>query len=181
MPDLSFCTPNATSCSILNFAYGSNMLTARICDRVPSARALGVAILLGHQLRWHKASKDGSGKCDVVATAAEDSVYGVLYELALTEKASLDRAEGLGSGYSERQVEVIFHGRKMLVSLYYATAINSTLKPYYWYKELVIAGARQHGLPPEYIHMLESEEAIEDTNLARHAENVALLKSAGQT
>lgn len=71
----------AKSCSILNFSYGSNMLTTRIVERVLSACVLAVAVLNGHQLRWHKASKDGAGKCDVVAADDGASVYGVLYEL----------------------------------------------------------------------------------------------------
>lgn len=180
-PDPSFSTPDAAWRSILYFAYGSNMLTTRICERVRSARALGVAVLIGHQLRWHKASKDGSGKCDVVAAADGDSVYGVLYELARSEKAALDQAEGLGSGYSERQVEVTFKDGTAIASLYYATAFDPMLKPYTWYKELVIAGARQHGLPPQYIHALEGETAIQDANFARHAKHMALLKMTGQT
>ena len=40
--------------SVLNFAYGSNMLRARIQARVPSARAIGTALLAAKALRWHK-------------------------------------------------------------------------------------------------------------------------------
>ena len=69
--------------TVLNFAYGSNMLLARIRERVPSARPLGVAVLRGHRLFWHKAGRDGSGKCDVVESNDTDAaVFGVLYEIA---------------------------------------------------------------------------------------------------
>lgn len=54
--------------TFLNFAYGSNMLTDRLRERVPSARPVAVARLAGHSLRWHKVSIDGSGKCDAEAT-----------------------------------------------------------------------------------------------------------------
>lgn len=50
----------------LSFACGSNMLTARLRERVSSARPVGTACLPGFSLRWHKVSVDGSGKCDVV-------------------------------------------------------------------------------------------------------------------
>ena len=53
--------------TFLNFAYGSNLLTYCLRERVPSARPVTVARLAGHSLRWHKVSMDGSGKCDVEA------------------------------------------------------------------------------------------------------------------
>ncbi len=68
--------------TVLNFAYGSNMLVARIRERAPSARPLGVAELRGHELRWHKAGMDGSAKCDVVASSDPRAVVlGVVYAL----------------------------------------------------------------------------------------------------
>lgn len=89
---------------VFNFAYGSNMLLSRIRERVSSARSLGTAVLKGHQLRWHKASKDGSGKCDVIRSDSVDAtVHGVLYEIAQHQKVELDAAEGLGNGYDEKQ------------------------------------------------------------------------------
>src|SRR5258708_12496941 len=56
------------------FAYGSNMLTDRLRERVPSATAIGVGRLAGHQLRWDKRTgRDGSGKCDAQATRPQDN------------------------------------------------------------------------------------------------------------
>lgn len=81
--------------TFLYFAYGSNMFTPWLCQpaRCPSARALGVAELRGHELRWDKASKkDGSGKCDI-PNSPNASVFGVLYTIAAGEKSALDRAE----------------------------------------------------------------------------------------
>lgn len=161
---------------MVNFAYGSNMLSRRLQERVPSARALGVATLSGHQLRWHKLSKkDGSGKCDVVAATPEAEVYGVLFAIALAEKPKLDAAEGLGAGYAERHVVVVHRGRPVTATMYYATNINAALKPYSWYRELVVAGAREHGLPEAYVAALEGVPVIQDADGKRHAENMALV------
>src|SRR4030081_95179 len=65
------------------FAYGSNMLTARLRERVPSAAAIGIGKLVAHALRWDKRSwQGGSGKCDAEATSRNDDVvWGVLFEL----------------------------------------------------------------------------------------------------
>lgn len=163
--------------TFVSFAYGSNMLSSRIQDRCPSARALGVAELHGHELKWHKCSlKDGSGKCDVVpAKDAKRIVYGVLFEIAESEKRELDRAEGLGNGYEEKQVQVVFEGKPRAATLYSATNTDSALKPYTWYKAFVVAGSKEHKLPSEYICQLEAVEATQDPDTKRHESNTRLL------
>ena len=164
--------------SFVNFAYGSNMLRARIAERVPSARVIGPAILHGHVLRWHKAGRDRSGKCDVVADPAPDAaVHGVLYEIATAEKAALDRAEGLGAGYEEQTVQVEYQGKPVSAHLYRASHIDAGVLPYSWYKALVVAGAWQHWLPAAYIEMLEAVATIEDADTERHAANMALSRN----
>lgn len=163
--------------SFVTFAYGSNMSAARLGERCPSARAIGSAELPGHELRWHKRSKDGSGKCDIVPSDAADAcVFGVLYEIAAHEKTELDRAEGLGAGYEEVEIEVLRGNRRVTAKAYKATATDSTLRPYTWYRALVIAGAKEHELPDPYVAGLESVPADEDENRARHDERIALIE-----
>lgn len=167
-----------SSDSIITFAYGSNMPTARIQERCPSARFVGVAELPGYQLRWHKRSQDGSGKCDIVrANQQGTSVFGVLYEIANSEKADLDRAEGLGSGYDETEIEVHRGVERLIVKAYVASsdAVFPTLRPYTWYRALAVAGAKEHGLPTDYIAGLESAPANEDPDRARHDRRMRLI------
>jgi hypothetical protein len=162
------------------FAYGSNMLAGRIQLRCPSATALGMAELHGHDLHWHKRSADGSGKCDVVKSDEPSSiVFGVLYRLSAAEKSALDRAEGLGSGYAEKSVKLVLNGEARDAVVYYATCVSSELRPYKWYKALVMAGAREHGLPEHYIARIEATEAMEDPDKARHESKMRLLKTRG--
>lgn len=163
--------------SFVTFAYGSNMPVVRLRERCPSARALGIAELSGHELRWHKRSMDGSGKCDIVAVDAPNaSVLGVLFEIAAEEKPALDRAEGLNKGYDEVEVEVLCGGRQVAAKAYRATDTNPSLRPYTWYRALVIAGAKEHGLPAPYIAGLESVPADEDVDRTRHDERMALIE-----
>ncbi len=78
------------------FAYGSNMSIARLKERVPGARSLGCHTLKEHDLRFHKLSKDGSGKCDAFFTGkAEDNIYGVLFEIDPAEKKTWIELKGL--------------------------------------------------------------------------------------
>ena len=114
---------------ILVFSYGSNMLSARIQERCPSARAIGVARLPGFELAWHKRSQDGSGKCDVVAGTTDSIVFGVVFTVPQSEKPDLDFAEGLGHGSEERSTSVWLRDSEMNVVLYSATSTDSALKP----------------------------------------------------
>ncbi|XAZ25222.1 gamma-glutamylcyclotransferase [Sinorhizobium sp. B11] len=165
-----------SSVPFITFAYGSNMSTARIRARCPSARFLGVAELPGYQLRWHKKSKDGSGKCDIVRTdLSGTSVFGVLYEIAGDEKADLDKAEGLGSGYDETEIEVHYGPDLLAVKAYVATDTDPALKPYSWYRALAVAGAKEHGLPADYIESMASAHANEDRDRTRHDQNMRII------
>lgn len=162
--------------TFVNFAYGSNMSSTRLRARVPSARVIGRGVLHGHQLVWHKLSIDGSGKCDVIASDAPDAtVHGVVYAIDQSEKATLDRAEGLGKGYGERQVVVEVGGAPLVATLYYATRKDPGLKPYSWYKAHVLSGALEHKLPPAYIAVLEAVEAQQDPDTSRHEVQMALV------
>jgi hypothetical protein len=165
---------------MLYFAYGSNMCTLRLRERVPSAVPVRIAKLLNHSLRFHKRSSvDGSAKCDAYFTGERaDVVWGVLYQIEPAEKPALDMAEGLGRGYAEKRIMVIdLEGNRHPVFMYAAerTHINPLLRPYAWYKRIVVEGARQHHLPPGYIAAIEAMEVAEDPDQARDAENRRIL------
>ena len=142
------------------FAYGSNLSTERLRARVPSARARGRGRLLHHALRWHKIGRDGSGKCDIVPTSAPCVVWGVLFDVAQDEKPALDAVEGLGIGYFEKEVRIVTDDGECLALTYHANpaGTDAALRPFDWYKNYVVRGAREHGLPADYIRELEVVE-----------------------
>ena len=158
------------------FAYGSNMLTARLRERVPSATAIGIGQLEGHVLRWDKRSwRDGSGKCDAEYTGQRsDVVWGVVFEFDPKDRPALDQAEGLGNGYIEKMVNVLMEGEPITAVTYLATDKDASLRPYHWYKALVIAGAREHGLPPSYRSHLELVVTVSDPDPLRASIHNAL-------
>lgn len=159
------------------FAYGSNMLHARLAQRVPSARALGAAQLQGHVLRFHKHGADGSGKCNAFMTGREeDVVHGVLYTLDENKLAKLHAAEG--PGYEFVTVSVETGDGPVRAALYRARPawLDDALAPFTWYQAFVVAGARQNNLPAEYISYLENLFARRDHNLARHLYNRWILR-----
>jgi gamma-glutamylcyclotransferase len=157
------------------FAYGSNMSTKRLRARTPSAKVIDIATLTGHRLAFHKVStKDGSGKCDVIEADA-GSVMGVLFEIEQTDKAELDRFEGLNHGYREKSVNVeLSSGAIERATTYVATNTNPDLKPFTWYKRHVVEGAKKANLSEPYVKSLEAVPAIEDPDKAREAEELAI-------
>jgi gamma-glutamylcyclotransferase (GGCT)/AIG2-like uncharacterized protein YtfP len=131
---------------MLYFAYGSNMSSRRLCaeNRVPSARRLCLATLPEHRLTFHKKSNDGSAKCDAYFTGDKaDYVIGVLFEISQSEKRNLDRAEGLGYGYREEKITVMTDSGEQNAVAYFATDIDSSLKPYDWYNITFLSEQRR--------------------------------------
>ena len=160
------------------FAYGSNMFTRKMKDPAPSARAREIARLPGYRLRFNKVSDDGSGKGNIVATGnAGDETWGVIFEIADEHRAALDKSEG---GYMSVPIDVLTEegSRSVLTYIARPDRVDNSLRPYTWYKEFVVRGAEQHGLPPEYINKLKIVEAIADPDEARERKNRALLATA---
>ncbi len=162
---------------MLYFSYGSNMSIKRLRKRIPSAKRVAVAALSNHELKFHKKStKDGSAKCDIIETHNPDTiVFGVVFDIDDSEKIKLDQKEGLGKGYEEKFVEVIsIEGNLLEATTYYATNIDPSLKPFSWYKEHVLRGAKENNFPDEYIQNIIGIKTIEDPKPERHAEEMAI-------
>lgn len=153
------------------------MSLVRLLDRVSSARFVAVATLPLHRLRFHKISKDGSGKCDAEETGnPEHRIIGVVYEISDSEKSALDEKEGLGFGYDEKLVEVLADQGRITDSMYFATKSDSKLKPYRWYREHVLIGARENSLPEDYIAQIEAVDTIDDADTERNDRELAIYR-----
>lgn len=162
-------------------AYGSNLHPFRLAMRVPSAKPIGVVEMLGYALAFHKRSIDGSGKCLVYTERKDQKMYGVLYEFDAQDKARLATLEGVGKGYHEQLVQFTLNEVQYTPHLYVAqsTHIDPTLAPYHWYKNLVLAGAKYHNFPTEYIAAIQAMPSMADPNPSRTKENEALLSQLG--
>ena len=136
----------------LYFAYGSNLASARMRERAPSARALGPALLPGYAWRCNKRSADGSARANLVRDAGAET-WGVLYEIHPSEWAAIDRAEG---GYERIVVDVLRDGVRGAAQTYVSDRTADDWIPARWYLGLVAAGAREHGLPAAWIASIEA-------------------------
>lgn len=164
------------------FAYGSNMLRERLVARVSTAHAVAVGVVHGYRLDFAKVSVDGSGKGDMVATPGGE-VWGVLYEFDASQKADLDKHEG--GHYQAREVVVSTpSGDETAWACIAEPHLRDPSKvPYDWYLALIIAGARQGGLPEAYIQAVEATafDIHGDEEWQERKRAVAALSAAGMS
>jgi hypothetical protein len=161
------------------FAYGSNLHPVRLLERVPSAQLVGVIELSQHRLAFHKKGRDGSSKCNLVRTEEEsDGVYGAIYQMDLTHKQALDFFEGNGNGYHVSQLTIELHGKEHSCITYFAqqSCIENNLKPYHWYKDLVVLGAKHLQFPNAYVRSIELIESVEDPDEIRREHHNLLIE-----
>ena len=163
------------------FAYGSNLLHARMTRRVGPLAPPRAATLGGYELRWHKRSQDGSGKCDIIPSPG-GVVHGGVYPLDDAQLATLDGIEGVGHGYRrDGSLAVHSEGEELAIVAYIAEAafIDPALRPYEWYHEIVVAGASALALPARYVQSLRAMRPVPDPDVRRAARERAILATTG--
>ena len=125
------------------FAYGSNLSSGRMQERVASARIRGAARLRGYRLTLDKRSRDGSAKANL-RPAPDQWVHGVVYGLAEAHWTDLDACE---PGYTRIRVDLKTGADVLPAWTYLSTDLTPSEIAYDWYKALIVDGAREHGLP----------------------------------
>lgn len=143
------------------------MFLARLQKRVTSATPVGIGCLAGYRLLFNKRSDDGSSKCNILSTGNTlDSVMGVVFEFNEDEMVNLNCAE---KGYEQKMVPISTEAGAVPALAYVASKDTvESLLPYSWYRDYVLAGARQHGLPASYIaSVIEPVGSTSDPNAAR--------------
>jgi gamma-glutamylcyclotransferase len=140
------------------FAYGSNLVLARMRARVPVVGLIGPALLRGMRLTFDKRGVDGSGKANL-AEGAASHVWGVLYALEWAHLPILDAFE---PDYERVRVSVEREGARLSAETYVSTLCAPALPAHAWYLQLVVEGARAHGLPDAYVAQLRRLPARDD-------------------
>lgn len=127
------------------FAYGANMDPAAMAGRCPGAELLGLARLPGYRFVIARAGYAGLEPDPATA------VRGVLWQVTPADVAALDEFEGVAEGLY-RQAVFSVEGGPALVYLPLDRALGRPEAPYL---AGVVAAARRHGLPEDYVRELE--------------------------
>ncbi len=141
------------------FAYGSNLDPRTFLGRRrmrPLATKIGV--LHDFELRFDLPVGEGERGVANVAPQAGDHVWGALYHLTHTDADRLDRTEGVHAGFYRRlAVEVHTPEGSALPAFTYRSELSRPgRKPSSRYLGLLLAGARELGLPAEYVERLRA-------------------------
>jgi len=135
----------------LYFAYGANMDIRGMAMRCPRSRPLGRARLARHRFF---VMAEGFAS---VAPDAKACVHGVLWEIAPSDVAALDRFEEVGRGlYKKILLPVLREPFGSARALVYIGACREpgAARPDYF--RGVLAAARDWALPQAYLAFLES-------------------------
>ena len=150
--------------TIWYFAYGSNMQSATLRGRrgIEPTRA-SAARARGWRLVFDKPPliPVGESFANIVPDATAE-VLGVLYEISPADLDHLDLTEGVLIGNYQRvatKVELLFAERAVTAFTLTSDRRDPALKPSTRYMQLLVDGAREHGLPQSYLAWLEAVPA----------------------
>jgi len=140
-----------------HFAYGSNLKVERKQARTGPIREALIARLPDFRFAFNKRGKDGSGKANILPTAGSE-VWGIVYRISAEGLSKLDRFEGVPDHYTREDLVVVLESGEKITAVTYTARphrIEEGLKPTPDYLELILEGAKHHGLPGWYIKKIE--------------------------
>lgn len=124
------------------------MSTDRLKARIPDAVPVGRAHWSGMRLVFNKVGGDGSGKANLVEDPGA-LAWGVVFQVGVSDWASLDEFE---PGYARVTCSVIADsGETLGAQVYLGVGETRDTPPHDWYRDHLIRGAVEHGLPTEII------------------------------
>ena len=131
------------------FAYGSNLLNSRIRRRCPEHQIVGIAVLEGF------AFVIGVSGYATIRASAGRRVLGVLYQISAVDEVRLDRCEAVDKGVYRREEVTVHWEEREIKALVYIDDRSASSVPRKGYLEGIVAGARNHNLPEDYVAELE--------------------------
>lgn len=159
---------------MLYAAYGSNIHPLRLRQRTPSAQFVGTGAIAHHSLRFHKRGyRDFSGKCNLISQP-DSTAYVAIYDIPNYEMNLLDKAEGAGAGYDRTLINVNGFG-DCTVYLAASEHIEESLRPFSWYKALVMVGCEQLRFPEDYVESIRAVAEVRDLEGDRHDLHMSLV------
>lgn len=151
------------------FGYGSNMDPRTFLGR-RRMRPLEsrIARLKGWQLCFDLPVGPGARGVANLRERPGESVWGLCYRLGLEDAARLDRSEGVPRAYRRVAVDLRLAGGDARAAYTLVSELRQAgRKPSRRYLGLLLAGARHHGLPAEYVTYLRRFELAVDERQAQ--------------
>lgn len=134
------------------FAYGSNMSTDYIRDYCPSAKFIMRANLPNFHIEFRRYSENLKGGISSIIPAPGEMIKGVLYDVDEKELLALDILEDVPQGIYSRDTFFVLgeDGKWHLADMYRVSNPAGPYTPSTKYVDFMVAGAKEHGIDPEY-------------------------------
>jgi gamma-glutamylcyclotransferase (GGCT)/AIG2-like uncharacterized protein YtfP len=142
------------------FAYGSNLSMRQMQARCPSARLLCRCSLQDWRLSFVQPHEGWRGGVAGIVQAAGGIVHGVIYELSNEDLIRLDGFEPVESGsYKRTMTRAQLSTDETLECWVYIGDVypGAPFAPSARYLQTMLTGAREHGLPEDYIDWIARE------------------------
>jgi gamma-glutamylcyclotransferase (GGCT)/AIG2-like uncharacterized protein YtfP len=149
---------------MIYFAYGANIDPQQMLLRSRSARNVGLARLDGWRLCFPRYSFIRQSAIASIEEAADDSVWGALYEIADRDMTRLDACEGqyvasdrAGNPFNRIEVEPRYkEGDRVNAFTYVANAMAYAGEPSHDYLSQIARCGRALGFPDDYVERILS-------------------------
>jgi 2-hydroxychromene-2-carboxylate isomerase/cation transport regulator ChaC len=147
------------------FAYGSNLSQATFTGRRgirPLQKRWGW--LEGYRLCFDIPIGPGERGVANICSEADACTFGAVYLITPADAEHLDRTEGVDRGFYRRVPVTVCtqDGDRINAFAYQSAFRREERKPSLRYVGLLLEGAREHGLPDDYVRYLESFELAVD-------------------
>jgi len=144
---------------MLYFSYGSFMDSETLKRHAPSARVVTRASLPNYEVQFNFLSKTYSGGVTGIEPAPGRVARGIVYNISQEDLRHLDTIEGVPQGiyYRQRVLVVDEAGELLEAETYRTTEPKGPFKTTRIYLGLMLKGAKEHALDPEYIQKLEEQ------------------------
>jgi len=143
---------------MLYFSYGSFLDSETLKKHAPNAKYMKRAVLLDFEVQFNFLSKTYGGGVTGVEPAPGEKALGVIYEVSPDELKKLDIVEGVPMGIYYRQTVTVIdeNGKEHQAETYRTSDPKGPFTPTKRYLGLMIKGAKEHCLDPDYIKELET-------------------------
>ncbi|WOC15608.1 gamma-glutamylcyclotransferase family protein [Pseudochrobactrum sp. MP213Fo] len=149
-------TPNLTGLNLPYFGYGTLLGYTHMRQQYPSANMIGVGFYAGHELGFARYADASDGGCTIISNS-NGIVFGVLYQLSDEDMARMLKVGGLAQWYEIRELDItLVKGGSVRALTLRVDGDRGSWAPPPDYAALVIDGAKEAMLPPEYQQKLNA-------------------------
>jgi len=143
---------------MLHFGYGSNLNIKSVHEDLnPNARYVMKGFLPNFEVSWPMWSEEEQSGYSGIMEAPGELVHGALYEMTEQELIAMDNLEDCYKGTYKRETFLVLgeDGKWHNAELYRVIDPQGPFPPARSYVEIMLAGARDLELDPEYIEKIE--------------------------